>query len=100
MKKNKNKYLIKTNSGINVQEISYFDAIKSYQHAFGIAVQCYLELQNIMIKDSVDNKESFVGKTPVISGLELSLREIDNRFPGVMQNIHSCYFNISRIARC
>ncbi len=92
----KTKYFIKTNQSINVCGIDYFDTIKNWNQAFSIAVSCYVELQNTLLKDCTDKKDSYIGSIKVTTGLERALQEIGNRFPGVLSSLHSSIFNIQK----
>lgn len=84
----KRKFFIKERGDIRTVFKDYFDTITSRNEALNLAVQVYLEINSTLIEDS-DDEDSYIGNMKVLTGLTRSLTELDNRFPSILEQIHS-----------
>jgi len=89
------KYFVKNSTGICVIDYDYFDSVKSWMHAFAIGISCYNEIQNTLMTD-IDDQDSYIGNMKVITGLERSLQELNERYPCLMMEIHKAPLKINR----
>lgn len=84
----KKKFFVKEDGNIRTVFKDYFDTITSRNEALNLAVQVYLEINSTLIEDSGE-EDSYIGNMKVLTGLTRSLTELNNRFPAILQQIHS-----------
>lgn len=88
MAKKKNyKYFVKENNKIIVVKRKYFDELKSREEAFNIALQTYLELQNQLREDAIQNDVGYIGTIALTDGLSRSMEEFESLFPTIHEQI-------------
>lgn len=96
------KYIVMSKDGLSMAGPEYFDSLDSWTKALSVGVSCYAEIQRVLIEDGIDGDDSYVGNMKVTTGLQRSLDEINDRYPSLIDHIHSTSLlvNGTRVFRC
>lgn len=91
-----------SDSRLAIAEHSFFESVDSWDKALSLGVSCYSQIQRILVEDSLDGEDSYIGNMKVTTGLQRSLEELNERFPSLIEHIHSVELLIdgNRIIRC
>src|SRR5690606_32923829 len=81
------KYFVKSFDGLLETNYDFFNSVDSWIKALSIGMSCYKEIHYVLIKDS-DGEDSYIGNMKVITGLERTLQELNERYPQLMSEIH------------
>lgn len=87
--KRQKKYLIREDDEMFLVPQEYFEHIKSRAEAANLGVQIYLEIHRALREEALSQEISYVGRTKVITALKSSLKELENRFPLISDEIRA-----------
>lgn len=83
------KFFVKEDEGIFSVTGEFFDDIESRQEALAIAIKTLGEIQATLTEESGGEGSLFIGNMKVITGLQRTLDELENRWPFLITEMRS-----------